>query len=65
MKTKQVTFLITAALEQQKDGRVLIDGYYIIQQSKTWLGRDKFLPIGKYKNDTDAVHALNKLLNKK
>lgn len=62
---KQVTFIISAALNQTANGRVVIEGYYLMQVSKTWYGREKYKVLGKFDKDTDAIATLNKLLGNK
>lgn len=61
MKSKKVTFVISASLVRQGEkGKILIDGFFLMKCTKNWLGRERFQVLQKFKTSAEAVQALNK-----
>lgn len=62
MATKKSTFIISAAMSQEKGSCVVINAYFLMQVQKTWYGKDKYRIIGKFDTPQKAVKRLNEIL---
>ena len=64
-KQKEVSLIIMANLTRQgENGKILIDGYSVVRTWKNFWGKQKFHILKQYKNDTEAILDLNRMLEK-